>query len=233
PALPAAAARLAYAHWAARWWPASTIDAIPPLDPALLAVEIAALTTACELLFADEPEEAPAAVPAPVPSDAYALAAGPATGPDGGIVLSRGTTGTDWRRVPPGIVDASEEAVSWQVSRVAARTVVAVSAVPAPGLPTAVPAHLWPHATVTGEDITLRLREDAWVGDSALPASTGPEITVEVHLPGIAAPAAPADRDLRARVRDFVYARLAAIRAGTLTDPLHAESAAAATETDY
>ena len=26
------ARRLAYAHWAARWWPTSTIDALPPLD---------------------------------------------------------------------------------------------------------------------------------------------------------------------------------------------------------
>lgn len=237
PALPellAAASRLAHAHWAARWWPASTIDAIPALDEALLAADLAELTAECELLFAaDEAEEAPAAVPAAVSSSAYALAAGPATGPDNGILLSRGTTGTDWRRVPPGLVDASEQAVSWQVSRVAAQTVVAVSAVPAPGLPTAVPAHLWPHATVTGEDIPLRFGEDAWVGDSALPGTTGPQITVDVHLPGLPVPSDPGDRSLRMRVRAFVHARLDAIRAGTLTDPLRAETAAAATETDY
>ncbi|GIG68567.1 hypothetical protein [Phytomonospora endophytica] len=237
PALPelvVAAARLAYAHWAARWWPASTIDAIPALDETLLAEDLAELTTECELLFAaDEAEEAPATVPARGPSTAYALAAGPSTGPDNGIVLSRGTTGTDWRRIPPGLVDASEQAVSWQVTRIAAQTVVAVSAVPAPGLPTAVPAHLWPHATVTGEDIALRLAEDAWIGDSALPPSTGPEVTVDVHLPGLAAPSGPGDRALRTRVRAFVHARLDAIRAGTLPDPLRAETAAAATETDY
>ncbi|MFE7718273.1 hypothetical protein ACFU44_04455 [Nocardia rhizosphaerihabitans] len=40
--------RLAYAHWAARWWPASTVDGIPALDPDLLAAEITELTDACD-----------------------------------------------------------------------------------------------------------------------------------------------------------------------------------------
>ncbi|MEV0645611.1 hypothetical protein AB0I28_10135 [Phytomonospora sp. NPDC050363] len=236
PELAGTAARLAYAHWAARWWPASTIDAIPPLDETLLNAEIAELTEECELLFADtEAETTHVAAPALEGPTAYALAAGPATGPDPGIPIARGTTGTDWRRCPPGLIDASEQAVSWQVSRLAARTVVAVTAVPAPGLPSTVPAHLWPHATVTGapEEIALRLREDAWIGDSALPGATGPDITVEVHLPGLAPPVAAADRDLRGRVRAFAHARLDGIRAGTLAEPLRAESAAAETETDY
>jgi hypothetical protein len=50
PRVAAGARRLAYAHWAARWWPASTIDAIPPLDEGLLHGEIATLVEECDLL---------------------------------------------------------------------------------------------------------------------------------------------------------------------------------------
>ena len=50
PRVAAGARRLAYAHWAARWWPASTIDAIPPLDEGLLNGEIATLVEECDLL---------------------------------------------------------------------------------------------------------------------------------------------------------------------------------------
>src|SRR5690606_23784921 len=32
PETASAARRLAYAHWASRWWPASTLDGIPALD---------------------------------------------------------------------------------------------------------------------------------------------------------------------------------------------------------
>ncbi|MCA2209709.1 hypothetical protein [Nocardia rosealba] len=45
--------RLAYAHWASRWWPASTVDGIPALDPNLLDEEIRQLSERCEMVLAD------------------------------------------------------------------------------------------------------------------------------------------------------------------------------------
>ncbi|MEV0334056.1 hypothetical protein [Nocardia sp. NPDC050717] len=48
PELVIALHRLAYAHWASRWWPASTVESIPALDQAALAKEIAELSEVCE-----------------------------------------------------------------------------------------------------------------------------------------------------------------------------------------
>ncbi|MFE4055635.1 hypothetical protein ACFXP3_04865, partial [Streptomyces sp. NPDC059096] len=62
PALAESARRLAYAHWAARWWPASVIDSIPALDERLLDVEIAELTEECDPLFAGREDPADTAV---------------------------------------------------------------------------------------------------------------------------------------------------------------------------
>ncbi len=45
------AARLAFGHWAARWWPASYMDQIPALDADLLGAELAALAYQCQQLF--------------------------------------------------------------------------------------------------------------------------------------------------------------------------------------
>ncbi|MEU5046495.1 hypothetical protein [Streptomyces griseorubiginosus] len=55
-ALAESAARLAFGHWAARWWPASHLDGIPALEPAALGLELAALTHECQQLL-DEPGE--------------------------------------------------------------------------------------------------------------------------------------------------------------------------------
>lgn len=46
--------RLALGHWLRRWWPASSRDGIAELDPAVLAGELALLTTAAEAYFADD-----------------------------------------------------------------------------------------------------------------------------------------------------------------------------------
>ncbi|MCT9082611.1 hypothetical protein [Streptomyces fulvoviolaceus] len=59
-ALADSAARLAFGHWAARWWPASYPDGIPALDPDLLGLELAALTHRCQQLFdaeGDQPDD--------------------------------------------------------------------------------------------------------------------------------------------------------------------------------
>lgn len=153
--LAVSARRLAYAHWAARWWPASTLDAIAPLDPALLDRDIAALTEECDPLVdgadAIAPELAALIGSFPRASD-YALAAGAEPPHPDGLTLARGTNGWDWRHCPPGLVDASERAVSWQVIRAAGITTVAISVSAAPGAPTAVPAHLRPWARVLAND---------------------------------------------------------------------------------
>ncbi|MEU3464501.1 hypothetical protein ABZ721_31690 [Streptomyces sp. NPDC006733] len=49
--LAGAAARLAFGHWAARWWPASYLDGISALEQDLLGLELAALTHQCQQLF--------------------------------------------------------------------------------------------------------------------------------------------------------------------------------------
>ncbi|WP_020138505.1 hypothetical protein [Streptomyces sp. 351MFTsu5.1] len=50
-ALAGSAARLAFCHWAARWWPASHLDGIPALEPGVLGLELAALTHECQQLL--------------------------------------------------------------------------------------------------------------------------------------------------------------------------------------
>ncbi|MGW2508247.1 hypothetical protein ACWC0A_02245 [Streptomyces scopuliridis] len=248
PALVASARQLAFAHWAARWWPASVIDDIPPLDARLLDRETGDLTEECDLLFAGEetadsrppdgPDAESAAVEEPPRATDYALAAGPAAGPAagtgtagpagaGGLTLARGTGGSDWRRCPPGLVDASERAVSWEVVRAAARTTVSVSVVAAPG-PVTVPGELTPRATVSGAadplDLALRLVDDAWLGDAPFdtvrtgdPAPGGAGLAVDIYLPGFGTPrphdrpddGAAAAAEVRARIRALVRSRLA------------------------
>ncbi|RJO76857.1 hypothetical protein D5S18_11600 [Nocardia panacis] len=133
PALATAARRLAYAHWAARWWPASTLDAITPLDGGLLAQEIAELTTECEALVdgADAMVEEVEPVRAARAND-YALAAGELNTAE--FTLATGTSGWDWRRCPPGLIDAAEQAVTWEFIRERGLSTVRVTAVAAPGM---------------------------------------------------------------------------------------------------
>ncbi|WP_067702970.1 hypothetical protein [Nocardia jejuensis] len=243
PALAASAWRLAYAHWASRWWPASTLDSIAPLDSVLLDREIAALTEECESLVdgADAVvAEAPASVETFPRASDYALAAG--EGDRGGMVLARGAGGWDWRRCPPGLVDASERAVSWQVVRDAGVTTVAVSAVAAPGGPADLPAYLRPWARIHTAggvvDAELRSVGGAWVGEAFLP-TVGRAGRVDLYLPGfgVAEDTDPAAPELRREIREFASARLryAAEPADDRSPsaPLLAEIAAAAEDSDF
>ncbi|MFE3825013.1 hypothetical protein [Streptomyces sp. NPDC059092] len=274
PALAESARRLAYAHWAARWWPASVIDSIPSLDEHLLDREIAELTEACDPLFAgrDDPADTAGAAPGtavdigqplPRPGD-YALTAGPGPAsartdpgapgtPADGLTLARGTGGSDWRRCPPGLVDASERAVSWRLVRAAARTTVTVQVVAAPG-PAPADRRLTPRAVVSGVaqplDIKLRRVADAWLGDgqirgvAGVPGTeSGTGMAVDVYLPGFGAPVrpGPGDRQTRERIRNLAHARLAGARAAGARSgsaaghgaPLLAEIAAASDDTDF
>ncbi|MER8072922.1 hypothetical protein ABTZ59_32050 [Streptomyces sp. NPDC094034] len=278
PALVVSARQLAFAHWASRWWPASVIDGIPALDERQLDREIGDLTEECDLLFAGEEtadsrppggpdvefpaDRSPAVEEAPRATD-YALAAGPRAGTAGtadGLTLARGTGGSDWRRYPPGLVDASERAVSWEVVRAAARTTVSVSVVAAPG-PVAVAPELTPRATVSGAadplDLALRRVDDTWLGNAPFdtagtgaPAPGGPGPVVDIYLPGFGTSRTRAHDDeaaaeTRARVRALVRSRLARARDRDRDENEHGdgndgpgpllrtEIAAATAETDF
>ncbi|MFD4352721.1 hypothetical protein ACFWPX_09185 [Nocardia sp. NPDC058518] len=248
PARPESAAalrRLAYAHWASRWWPASTVDGIPALDPRLLHEEIEVLTERCEMMVDERSREPVADVAETAEGDAesigrsrgraedYALAAGGADSSDR-LIVARGSGGWDWRRCPPGILDAGEKAVSWQVARAAGVSTVRVSVVAAPDCPRVVPDHLRPHARVrsAGTEFTtpLHLSGDAWTGAVRIPGQSeiSPEITV--FVPGVG-PADPVDESaVRDRIRRFARLRL--------TEPtgeprLSAETDAAETDEDF
>lgn len=236
PEVVARAWRLAYAHWAARWWPASTVDGIPALDQGLLAREIATLTEECDLLVdgadAEVAAEDVAAEPISARAEDYALAAGGARG--GGLVFGRGVGGWDWWRCPPGLVDASERAVSWELSREAGATVARVQVVAAP-TPASAPDHLRPRAALAtpAGDVTadLTLRGDTWFGETPLPADSVD--TVEVYVPGVGA-TTRTDPALRQRIRDFATTRVHRASAPDDADPpLLAEIAAAAGESDF
>jgi hypothetical protein len=251
PELVALARKLGYAHWAARWWPASTLDDIPPLDPRLVDTEIATLTSECELLIdgadaiganadddlAHEVDRAESLAPRLDRAENYALAAGPAAGTaSDALILARGVGGWDWRGCPPGILDASERAVSWEVLRRPGATVFRVSAVAAPGLHAAVPPHLWPRARVRGPAASsvaeLTLSGDVWTGSAQAPERWESAVTVDVHVPGVgpAEIADPGDARIRPQLREFAAARLRNVPDDTT---LLAEIAAAATGMDF
>ncbi|MGW5513193.1 hypothetical protein [Nocardia africana] len=247
PELAYAARQLGYAHWAAHWWPASTIDGIPALDSEVLGRDIAALTEACESIV-DGADAQPSPVAPPSETVAarrqdYALAAGP-TGPGRGLVLATGTSGWDWRRCPPGVLDASEFAVSWLLTRESGSTSVEVRATAAPHLDAGLPGQLWPHARVVTDsvptDVALQLNGDTWVGGALVDAEN--IVRVDIYVPGVGpgpdetSVSASASANIygprqRQRIREFVIDRL---RSPQPSMPLlEAERAAAASDTDF
>ncbi|MCX4679122.1 hypothetical protein OG413_28100 [Streptomyces sp. NBC_01433] len=189
--------------------------------------------------------------------DGYALAAG---GPPaaGGRVIARGSGTNDWRRYPPGFVDAAENAVSWTARALGARRRIEVEAVAhiaarTAGVPLVAEIH------VDGgrpNRVPLAGRDDMWTGgadlDLGLPAgAVPPRIEVGVLLPGFdpgPGPGLPgtsgaaegrADRDA---IRTLVRRRLTAAAQPLAYDgapydspsgPFLAETAAATTAGDY
>ncbi|WP_280339474.1 hypothetical protein [Nocardia neocaledoniensis] len=257
PELVTALRRLAYAHWASRWWPASTVDNIPALDPAALAKEIAALSEVCEAVLsgADDPDTAgvhgstdePSAPRhgEPAPSggrgasrhdgraEDYALAAGgEASGT--GLALARGAGDWDWRCCPPGLVDAGARSVSWQVRRGGGVTTVEVAAIAAPDCPRDVPEHLRPLARLRAADalaeVPLVRRGDAWVGELRTSDVIENLVSVGVFVRSVGSDSPlPDESAMRASIRDLVRHRLA----GTGDDLLAAERAAAEDDSDF
>ncbi|MEV6222623.1 hypothetical protein AB0M13_13325 [Nocardia fluminea] len=285
----AALRRLAYAHWASRWWPASTLDGIPALDPRLLIEDIEALSEQCEMMVDGEIDELSWELDADASlgtadtfdgggtapgiggsssdlsdtsdgrgiegdksligrtsgrAEDYALAAGGADTSDG-LIVARGSGGWNWRRCPPGILDAGENAVSWQVTRAAGVSTVRVSVVASPDCRGTVPEHLRPHAWVRPADTPsahtlspdaefttpLHRQGDAWTGSVRLAGApeSSPEITI--FVPGVG-PADPPEDEAAARnrIRRFARARLTE-SAGD--QRLTAETAAAETDEDF
>lgn len=242
PELVASAWRLGYAHWAARWWPASTIDDIAPLDDRLLLDEIATLAEACEMIVdgADEAFDVAAPYTVGLPdgrgrAEDYALAAGPAAGvPQGALVLARGTGGWDWRRCPPGLLDASERSVSWEVVRQKGITTVVVRVVAMPQR--SVPSHLHPQVLVRtaagSAKATLALDGDVWTAEVPAPEGAESTVSVEVYVPGVG-DAERSDPAVRQQLRDLAAARLRQAADPTDDAPLLAEIAAAASDSDF
>ncbi|MCX5264622.1 hypothetical protein [Streptomyces sp. NBC_00199] len=189
----------------------------------------------------------------------YALAAGERIGA-AGRVIARGSGTNDWRRYPPGFVDAAENAVSWTARALGARRHVEAQVVAHPAEPTA-GATLVAEVHVDGggpHRIPLTRQDDVWTGHTDLTPqlSTGavsPRVEVGVLLPGFD-PGSPgaresaADRDRRDAVRAMVRRRLTAAATSPVvlssaahdrspldacSAPFLAETAAAATDEDY
>ncbi|WP_405536229.1 hypothetical protein OG787_22870 [Streptomyces sp. NBC_00075] len=179
----------------------------------------------------------------------YALAAGEPLG-TGGRLIARGQGTNDWRRYPPGFVDAAENAVTWTARAVGARRrieveVVAHSTAPTTGAPLVAEVH------VDGGDphrVPLTRRDDLWTGrrelaPDLLAGIPAPIIEVGVLLPGFdPATGTPGDRAAREAVRALVRRRLTTATEPTTHDgsphdtpsaPFLAETAAAATDEDY
>ncbi|MBC7300670.1 MAG: hypothetical protein H5T78_06930 [Nocardia sp.] len=299
PGLLRALRRLAYAHWASRWWPASTVDGVPALDHRLLLEEIESLTGTCDMavevhndragLLVDEfhgiervddasstetsdhdvgpsdDEVVPGGRPhgtADAHDDSagratdYALAAGRPDQGDG-LIIARGTGGWDWRRCPPGILDASEHAVSWQVTRAAGVSTVRISVVAAPDCRGVVPEHLRPLARVRSwraqpavteqgpspsaahdrarplptvdAEVPLHLRGDAWTAGIDIAGPPEIPLDITVFVPGVGPAAHVAQPDVQDRIRRFARLRLSA----STDDRLSAEAAAADRDEDF
>ncbi|WP_406346109.1 hypothetical protein [Streptomyces sp. NBC_00648] len=185
----------------------------------------------------------------------YALAAGQPPGA-GGRVIARGTGTNDWRRYPPGLVDAAENAVSWTARALGARRQIEVEAVAHVAAPT-VGAPLVAEIHVNGgrpRRVPLGRRDDLWAGRVDLDLSDGAapvRIEAGVLLPGFDPGPAPdhpgtsgeaSGRVGRDAIRELVRRRLTAAAEPLTYDPsphegwgtpFLAETAAAATGEDY
>ncbi|MGW3310267.1 hypothetical protein ACWDG9_27155 [Streptomyces sp. NPDC001073] len=154
--------------------------------------------------------------------DDYALTAGEPL-VTGGRVIARGTGTNDWRRYPPGFVDASETAVSWTARALGARRqieveVVAHIAAPVAEVPLAAEVRVndGPRSRVP-----LSRRADVWSGraDLDLPAGeTEPRIELGVLLPGFDPGPGSDSGAEREAIRSLVRRRLATAAAATQPD---------------
>lgn len=240
---------LALLLWARRWWPASPVLGVPPLDPALLDLEAAVATVAVENVaeglldgfeatpaelfdaavegiaataVADEvrglclrlsawfddqddvvrAEAAAALAAAASPGQrAYALAAGAEPAASAAGIVAEGRASVDWARVPPGILDAAENTVTWRIvaAPAAARLEVEVAGAFAD-------ADLTAFATRDGEvvaEVPLHLGAGRFAGAAELTGSVHIGLIVGVTAEEVIG-TTPADR---AEVVSLVLAR--------------------------
>ncbi|WP_329263777.1 hypothetical protein OG223_48830 [Streptomyces sp. NBC_01478] len=176
----------------------------------------------------------------------YALAAGDPL-VSGGRVIARGAGTNDWRRYPPGFVDASETAVSWTARALGARRRIEVEVVAHSAAPVAGALLVAEVGVDAGRPsrVPLARRDDMWSGraDLELPAAgeTRSRIEIGVLLPGFdpgPGPDGGADRDA---IRALVRRRLAAAAAADVPNsPPHEGTSgpflaeiAATTDEDY
>jgi hypothetical protein len=135
------------------------------------------------------------------------------------------------------VLDASEFAVSWRLTRESGSTSVEVRAAAAPHLDAGLPGHLWPRArvvtTAAPTDFGLQPNGDTWIGGAPIDAEN--VVRVDIYVPGVGPAIGAADSGYgpaqRQRIREFVVARLRTPgRSGLL---LEAERVAAASDTDF
>ncbi|MCX4769308.1 hypothetical protein EES39_21800 [Streptomyces sp. ADI92-24] len=181
--------------------------------------------------------------------DGYALAAGvPPTA--GGRVIARGPGTNDWRRYPPGFVDAAEDAVSWTARALGAQRQIEVEAVAHNAAPAADPA-LVAEVQVNGgrpHRVPLARRDDLWAGRATLDLAPDPALALVTPMPplvevGVLLPGfdpgpslgGRADRDaIRALARRRLADTVRPQAFDTFAGPFLAEIvAAAATSEDY
>ncbi|MCL2849937.1 MAG: hypothetical protein FWE61_07835 [Micrococcales bacterium] len=192
--LPQCAARFAFGTWLSAWWPASTTDGIPALDPQVLRAEMEPLAARLDLLFAGDEPPLPSATDVPWPvASGYALAAGPGDviGPAPvGVTVSTGVCGTRWSDLPAGWVDASDRAVSWRLLQDLGHWFFQVRAAAGP---TTVTDDARLVADTPGRRVELHPDRDSfgrcWIGEAVGTTSDPPPVHVRVHLPGFAAQA--------------------------------------------
>ncbi|MFI6542048.1 hypothetical protein ACIBO9_02265 [Streptomyces prunicolor] len=244
-----------------QWWHATppSTDTARRLERVLRAVDDAADSTGSDgealrrlrsSLTQRRPDGTPVAVDPValfVRHDDYALAAGePLVA--GGRVIARGAGTNDWRRYPPGFVDAAETAVSWTARALGARRQIEVEVVAHIAAPTTRGPLLVAEVGVDGvraSRVPLARRDDVWRGRGDLDLSAGetrPRIEIGVLLPGFdpgPGPEGGADRDaIRALARRRLATAAQPFASNTAaydgsSGPFLAEIAAAATEEDY
>jgi hypothetical protein len=109
--------------------PAELFDAaVDAVAATAVADEVRDLCRRLSVWFDDRDDvvraEAAAALAAAVEPGqrAYALAAGTGSGPAEDGVVAEGRASVDWARVPPGVLDAAEDTVTWRIVAAAAAT---------------------------------------------------------------------------------------------------------------
>ncbi|WP_157440317.1 hypothetical protein [Actinokineospora inagensis] len=211
--------RLAQLTWIEAWWPASTVAAVPAIDPVVLKAELALATAAIDHLLDDENATTraltlatrlpdantlaaqlneladthgvtlPEPVTAPSQSNFALAAAGPSQ--RSGLTILSGASPIDWSAVPAGAVDAAATA-EWLITRRDGSTFLEVTVLPGP-----TPTHL----LARFDDVDLALdRVDnlgRLTGQTPIPATLllSTHRTLTIHAPGFAPPTPQPDPD--------------------------------------